>query len=306
MHEVESEAHKAAADLGGLFAGGSMDMMMTMGMIGAAMNGVPKGVQIDPSKAPGMSFSPGWYGTPEQALAGIEAIHSVVGMGRVGVHRRRHAEDAARGGGRSRSADGRDDGSGTARRSLLVGGRLMAGEKLVEKSVEADGFTIRYWEEGEGDPVVVLHGAGGPVPSVALDLLSAQNRILLFELPGWGDQPNDRSQSLSDLGNTVVAAMDALGLDARTSWARRLVVPLRCTSRSTIPSGSSSMVLESPAAFRVGSVPPPSLSPEQMMKAFRRHPDREPRGRAPIPSGWVVHGRSSSGCSWRRLSTTKR
>ena len=60
-----------------------MDMMMTMGMIGAAMNGVPKGVQIDPSKAPGMSFSPGWYGTPEQALAGIEAIHSVVGMGHV-------------------------------------------------------------------------------------------------------------------------------------------------------------------------------------------------------------------------------
>ena len=27
----------------------------------------------------------------------------------------------------------------------------MAGEKLVEKSVEADGFTIRYFEEGEGE-----------------------------------------------------------------------------------------------------------------------------------------------------------
>ena len=113
----------------------------------------------------------------------------------------------------------------------------MAGEKLVEKSVEADGFTIRYYEEGEGDPVVVLHGAGGPVPSVALDLLSAQNRILLFELPGWGEQPNDRSQSLSDLGNTVVAAMDALGLERRMSWARLLVVRLRCTSLSTVPSG---------------------------------------------------------------------
>ena len=83
VHEDEAEAHKAGADLGGLFAGGSMDMMMTMGMIGAAMNGVPKGVPLDPSKAPGMSFSPGWYGTPEQALAQIEAIHSVVGMGRV-------------------------------------------------------------------------------------------------------------------------------------------------------------------------------------------------------------------------------
>ena len=82
VHEDEAEAHKAGADLGGLFAGGSMDMMMTMGMIGAAMNGVPKGVPLDPSKAPGMSFSPGWYGTPEQAVAMIEEIHSVVGMGR--------------------------------------------------------------------------------------------------------------------------------------------------------------------------------------------------------------------------------
>ena len=43
------------------------------------------------------------------------------------------------------------------------------------------------------------------------------------------------------------------------------------------------MVLESPAAFRVGSVPPPSLSPEQMVKAFRRHPDREPAWTGPDP-----------------------
>ena len=97
----------------------------------------------------------------------------------------------------------------------------MAGEKLVEKSVDADGFNIRYWEEGEGDPVVVLHGAGDPCRRCALDLLSAQNRILLFELPGWGEQPNDRSQSLADLANTVVAAMDALGLDRAHVMGRR-------------------------------------------------------------------------------------
>ena len=113
----------------------------------------------------------------------------------------------------------------------------MAGEKLVEKSVEADGFTIRYYEEGEGDPVVVLHGAGGPVPSVALDLLSAQNRILLFELPGWGEQPNDRSQSLSDLGTPSSRRWMRSASSARMSWARLLVVRLRCTSLSTIPSG---------------------------------------------------------------------
>ncbi len=50
------------------------------------------------------------------------------------------------------------------------------------------------------------------------------------------------------------------------------------------------MVLESPAAFRVGSMPPPSLSPEQMVKAFRRHPDREPD---------VDRARSRRACSRR-------
>jgi pimeloyl-ACP methyl ester carboxylesterase len=159
----------------------------------------------------------------------------------------------------------------------------MAGEKLVEKSVEADGFTIRYYEEGEGDPVVVLHGAGGPVPSVALDLLSAQNRILLFELPGWGEQPNDRSQSLADLGNTVVAAMDALGLERTHVMGTSLGGAVALHLALDHPERVTSLVLEAPAAFRVGSVPPPSLSPEQMVKAFRRHPDREPAWTGPNP-----------------------
>ena len=159
----------------------------------------------------------------------------------------------------------------------------MAGEKLVEKHVEADGFTIRYWEQGEGDPLVVLHGAGGPVPSVAQDLLAANHRVLLFELPGWGDEPNDRSQSLADLANTVVAAMDALGLERPhlmgTSFGGAVALHVALDH----PGKVASVVLEAPAAFRVGSVPPPSMSPEQMIKAFRCHPDREPVWTGPDP-----------------------
>jgi pimeloyl-ACP methyl ester carboxylesterase len=160
----------------------------------------------------------------------------------------------------------------------------MAGEKLVEKSVEADGFTVRYFEEGDGDAVVVLHGAGGPVPSVALDLLSAQNQILLFEIPGWGDAPNDRSQSLADLANIVVAAMDVLGLDRAHVMGTSLGGAVALHLALDHPERVTSLVLEAPAAFRVGSVPPPSLSPEQMTKAFRRHPDREPEWTGPDPA----------------------
>ena len=225
-----------------------MDMMMTMGMIGAAMNGVPKGVQIDPSKAPGMSFSPGWYGTPEQALAGIEAIHGRR-HGPRRVHRRRYAEDAARGGGRVASADGRDDGSRTARRSLLVGGRLMAGEKLVEKSVEADGFRSAIGRKARAIRLSCCTARWPGAVGCARPAVG-ENRVLLFELPGWGEQPNDRSQSLADLANTVVAAMDALGLERAHVMGTSLGGAVALHLALDHPERVISMVLESPAAFR--------------------------------------------------------
>jgi pimeloyl-ACP methyl ester carboxylesterase len=159
----------------------------------------------------------------------------------------------------------------------------MAGEKLVEHSVDADGFSVRYWEEGEGEPVVVLHGGGGPVPSVALDLLSAQNRILLLELPGWGLQSNDRSQSLADLASAVVAVMDALALEQAHVLGTSLGGAVALHLALDHPERVTSLVLEAPAAFRVGSVSPMELSPEESTKAFRRHPDREPAWTGPDP-----------------------
>jgi pimeloyl-ACP methyl ester carboxylesterase len=159
----------------------------------------------------------------------------------------------------------------------------MAGENLVERSVDADGFTIRYWEAGDGPPVVVLPGAGGPVPSVALDLLSVENRILLVELPGWGSQANDRSQNLGDLASTVVGVMDALGLEKAhvlgTSFGGAVALHLALDH----PDRVISLVLDAPAAFRVGSVSPMEMSPEESTKAFRRHPDREPPWTGPDP-----------------------
>jgi alkanesulfonate monooxygenase SsuD/methylene tetrahydromethanopterin reductase-like flavin-dependent oxidoreductase (luciferase family) len=67
---------------GNLFGSSSIDVMMTMGMVGAAMNGAPKGAPLDPSKGGPPQFEPPWIGTPEQVLEQIRAVHAVVGMGR--------------------------------------------------------------------------------------------------------------------------------------------------------------------------------------------------------------------------------
>ena len=49
------------------------------------------------------------------------------------------------------------------------------GAAFTQGSVTADGFTVRYFEAGTGSPIVVLHGAGGPRFTVALDLLTGCN-----------------------------------------------------------------------------------------------------------------------------------
>ena len=82
VEEDGDRAREKMSRLGGLFEGGSIDLMMAMGLAGAAMNGLPKGMPLDPSKGGPPVFYPGWIGTPEEALAGIEEIHSAIGMGR--------------------------------------------------------------------------------------------------------------------------------------------------------------------------------------------------------------------------------
>ena len=88
---TDDEAEETMQSLGSggglmsLFKGATPDLMMTMAQIGAALGGVPKHVKIDPSMAPPMSMGPPLYGSPETVLARIEAIHDVLGFGRLEV-----------------------------------------------------------------------------------------------------------------------------------------------------------------------------------------------------------------------------
>ncbi len=61
-------------------------MMGNVRTIGAALGGVPKGVTLDPSKAPPpMVVSDPFVGTPDETLAKIARAHAVLGMGRLEV-----------------------------------------------------------------------------------------------------------------------------------------------------------------------------------------------------------------------------
>ena len=81
------------------------------------------------------------------------------------------------------------------------------GAGFSEGFVEADGFRIRYMEAGQGPPLVHLHGAGGLRLTPAHDLLSQKFRVIAFEIPGFGQSPeNTRTRDMAELALTMARA----------------------------------------------------------------------------------------------------
>lgn len=148
---------------------------------------------------------------------------------------------------------------------------------FVERSVEAEGFTVRYWEAGEGTPLVYLHPAGGPHWRPAHTQLAATYRVIQFEMPGWGSYRNDRASTLREQAELMAAIIAALGLDTYHLMGTSLGGAVAVNLATLFPERIISLVLDAPAAFRDGGTPPNQLTPEQLVRAFRTHPEREPQ-----------------------------
>ncbi len=144
-----------------------------------------------------------------------------------------------------------------------------------EDFVEADGFRIRFMAAGEGTPLVHLHGAGGMRLTRAHELLSERYRVVVFEMPGFGQSAeNRRTQSVQELAGTMAAAVRALGIERfnllATSFGAR--VALWLADRE--PVRVSALVLEGPAAIRPPGHRPPSGTPDEIVRIIFAHPER--------------------------------
>ena len=143
--------------------------------------------------------------------------------------------------------------------------------------MDADGFRIRYLEAGQGPPLVHLHGAGGPRLSRVHDLLAARFRVIAFEMPGFGESPeNRRSRSMSELALSMARAATALGLDRfnlmGTSFGGTLALWLAVEHADRL----DALVLESPAAIRPDGHIRASLPPDHLARLLYAHPERQP------------------------------
>jgi pimeloyl-ACP methyl ester carboxylesterase len=144
-----------------------------------------------------------------------------------------------------------------------------------EGHVDADGFRIRYMEAGAGVPLVHLHGAGGLRLTPAHELLARGNRVIAFEMPGFGDSPvNMRTESMPELASTMLRAIDKLGVGTfnlmGTSFGGKTAVWVALQAAGRV----QALVLEAPAAIRQAGAAPPSGTPEEIARRLYAHPER--------------------------------
>ena len=164
-------------------------------------------------------------------------------------------------------------------------GKPEPGAAFREGHVDADGFRIRYMEAGHGPPLVHLHGAGGLRLTPSHDLLAKQSRVMAFEMPGFGQSPeNTRTQNMSEFAATMAKAIEKLDIDSfnlmGTSFGGKtaLWLVLQQTERVL------ALILEAPAAIRPEGAQPPSGSPEEMARRLYAHPERLPPMPSPDPA----------------------
>jgi pimeloyl-ACP methyl ester carboxylesterase len=156
---------------------------------------------------------------------------------------------------------------------------------FTERFVEADGFRIRTMEAGQGTPLIHLHGAGGMNLTRGHDLLSQHYRVIAFEMPGFGQSPeNTRTKTTAELAATMRAAIHALDIRTCNVWGTSFGARVARWLAAAQPELVSALVLEAPAAIRPAGRTPPSGSPEEVSRVLYAHPERQVPRPAPDPA----------------------
>jgi pimeloyl-ACP methyl ester carboxylesterase len=98
--------------------------------------------------------------------------------------------------------------------ALLISAPALAAEPVGAR-VSVNGMSIYYEVSGEGDPLIVLHGAYMNIPSMGkiIPTLAETHKVYAVEMQGHGRTTDiDRPITYPNLADDVAAFMDAVGL----------------------------------------------------------------------------------------------
>src|SRR3954451_518099 len=132
--------------------------------------------------------------------------------------------------------------------------------------LEVDGVRLHYLEQGQGDPVVLIHGNGGLIQDLTasglVDGLSGHHRVVVFDRPGFGYSTRSRGRIWTPRAQAEVLekALDQLGVEHAIvlghSWGTMVAVSLALR----FPSRVRALVLASGYYFPTARLDIPLLS----------------------------------------------
>ena len=100
-------------------------------------------------------------------------------------------------------------------RIALVAGTALIATSAAAETVEVNGMQMYYEVSGEGDPLVVLHGAYMSIPAMGdiIPRLAGTHRVYAVEMQGHGRTNDiDRPITYPNLADDIAAFMEAVVL----------------------------------------------------------------------------------------------
>lgn len=100
--------------------------------------------------------------------------------------------------------------------ALLAAGAAFADDTSESHRVEINGMQMYYETSGEGEPLIVLHGAYMNIPSMGeiIEELAETHRVYALEFQGHGRTTDiDRPITYPNLAGDVAAFMDTVGIE---------------------------------------------------------------------------------------------
>ena len=100
--------------------------------------------------------------------------------------------------------------------AIIAAGSAFAQSEPVGERVAVNGMQMYYEVSGEGEPLIVLHGAYMNIPMMGeiIPKLAATHEVYAIEMQGHGRTTDiDRPITYANLADDVAAFMDAVGLE---------------------------------------------------------------------------------------------
>lgn len=88
----------------------------------------------------------------------------------------------------------------------------------IGKFVDVEGQRVHYWESGQGQPVILIHGASGNLRDFTFDIapaLARTHRVIAFDRPGFGftDRGAERGWDPAVQARTLYLASRKIGIE---------------------------------------------------------------------------------------------